>query len=512
MRQWLADFGRDALRRVDFQVLDAAEDSQHQSGEGMVRCLGFASLIFIVIANVIGAGIFVTTGTAAHDYAGPSIPISYAIAGILIGVPAALCYADMAGRVRGNGSAVTYAYATIGEIFAFLIGFDLLLELGIGNAAVASGWADNFSNLIHSFCGVEVSAITVFGQSFNVPAFCVSIFTMLLLLMGIREATRTTAALVAVKLLVLVVFVMIAGPHFNPQHLQPMTHPHWGWTGTVKAAAIVFFAFVGFECVTANAAECKNPQRDLPRAILWGLGICTAIYMIVSLVLVASVHFSLLDGTEKAAPMAKALNLLGCKWGSIFISFGSVVSLLSVLLVGNMGLARIARSLSRFGLLPLFLGELTAVSKVPLWSTILPGTAVAFAAALLPVNELAELCNIGTLAAFTLVCISVIVIRRQKPDAATWFRCPGYPYVPAFGAVACLTMMCFLPWVSWVRFTLWMVVALIWYSCKGRFGSHLGAASAISPAHASDIADGAARLPAIAPAVIETAVGNHDQQ
>jgi basic amino acid/polyamine antiporter, APA family len=481
MRQWLTALSRDALRKIDFKTLDAAEDSEHASGSGMVRCLGFFSLIFIVIANVVGAGIFVTTGTAAHDYAGPSIPISYAIAGLLIGVPAALCYADMAGRVRGNGSAVTYAYATIGEIFAFLIGFDLLLELAIGNAAVASGWADNFSNLARLFFGVELLPINILGHSFNLPAFVVSLFTMLLLLLGIREATRTTAVLVGLKLLVLFVFVAIAFPHFNPHHLQPLTHPTWGWAGTWKAAAIVFFAFVGFECVTANAAECENPQRDLPRAILWGLGICTTLYMIVSLVLVASVHFSQLSGSEQAAPMSKALNLLGYTWGSIFVSFGSLVSLLSVLLVGNMGLARIARSLSRFGLLPQFLGNLTAKSKVPLWSTIIPGVAVAFAAAMLPVNELAELCNIGTLAAFTLVCISVIVIRYKEPNAQTWFRCPGFPLVPAFGAVACVTMMCFLPWVSWARFAAWMGIALIWYCWKGRSGSRLSTGSIQTP-------------------------------
>lgn len=478
LSSWLDGFRRDALRKIDFKRLDEAESGEH--GETMVRCLGFYSLVFIVIANVVGAGIFVTTGTAAHDYAGPSIPISYALAGLIIGVPAALCYADMAGRVRGNGSAVTYAYATIGEIFGFLIGFDLLLEMAIGNAAVASGWADNFTNLLKIFAGIDLPPLSLGGITFNLPAFAVSIMTMLVLLLGVKEATRTTSLLVAVKLVVLAVFVFIAAPHFNPTHLQPFTHPAWGWSGTVKAAAIVFFAFVGFECVTANAAECKEPQRDLPKAILAGLGICTAIYIVVSLVLVASVHFSQLAGSEKAAPMSKALNILGYTWGSVFVSFGSLVSLLSVLLVGNMGLARIARSLARFGLLPRFLGTLTNRSRVPLWSTVIPGVAVAFAAAVLPIDELAELCNIGTLAAFTLVCISVIVIRYKEPNAKTWFRCPGFPFVPAFGAVACLGLMCFLPVLSWLRFGAWMAIALVWYCWKGRHSSNLTIKSSVA--------------------------------
>lgn len=476
LAEWFSSVRNHSLRRIDFQTLDQSEESEH--GGSMVRCLGFYSLMFIVVANVVGAGIFVTTGTAAHDYAGPSIPLSYCIAGILIGVPAALCYADMAGRVRGNGSAVTYAYATIGEIFAFLIGFDLLLEMGIGNAAVASGWSDNFTNLVGICTGYKIIPLSVMGLNFNLPAFVVSIFTMMVLLLGIREATRATSILVGVKLLVLLLFVAIASKHFDTHNLQPFTHPAWGWTGTVKAAAIVFFAFVGFECVTANAAECKDPQRDLPRAILWGLGLCTVIYVVVSLVLVGSVHFSNLAGSERAAPMSKALNILGYQWGSLLVSFGSLISLLSVLLVGNMGLARIARSLARFGLLPVFLGQLTKTTKVPLWSTVLPGIAVAFAAAVLPVEELAELCNIGTLSAFTLVCISVLVIRYRHPDAPTWFRCPGFPYVPAFGAIACVTMMCFLPVTSWIRFAVWMSIAIIWYVCRGRFNSRLSTAVA----------------------------------
>lgn len=547
IRSWFSALWKDSTRTVDFNKLDLQEEGESAHGAlTMARSLGFYSLVFMAIANIIGAGIFVTTGTAAHDYAGPSIPLSYAIAGILVGVPAALCYAELASRVRGNGSAVSYAYGTIGELPGFLIGFDLLLEMTIGSAAVAAGWAANFTNLLRLLFGVElpeawrtspseinagllagtlaligvgtwlanVSWAQLLGKkaawfknkgaakllaglvgcgavalliagcncasaffqstpSFNVPAAGIVLLIMGFLLLGVNHTAKATIYLVLIKVVVLAVFVGIAVCFFDVKHLQPFTHPDWGWWGTIRAAGVVFFAFVGFETITASAAECKNPQKDLPKAILWGLGICTVIYMIVSLVLVAAVPYTMLNGSEAAAPMSKALNILGYGWGSIFVSFGSLISLVSVLLVSSYGLSRISRALSKFGMLPAFLGTLTKRSQVPLWSTIISCTFVALAALLLPVEELFELCNIGTLGAFAVVCLSVIFLRRKDPNTQSPFKCPGYPYVPIFGALACLGMMLMLPGLSWLRLGIWMGIGLSWYIARGRYNSIL---------------------------------------
>ncbi|MBY0359913.1 MAG: amino acid permease [Candidatus Obscuribacterales bacterium] len=542
---WLGKLWKDATRTVDFNKLEQHEEAEAH-GLTMARSLGLVSLVFMAIANIIGAGIFVTTGTAAHDFAGPSIPLSYAIAGIIVGVPAALCYAELASRVRGNGSAVSYAYGTIGELAGFLIGFDLLLEMTIGSAAVAAGWAANFTNLLRLLFGVElpeawrtspkevnfwllaatmllfavgawlanvswkqlmgksvawfrntvvsklagfIAACAAFGllafgvrqaaiffqttESLNWPAAGIVILITLFLLRGVNHTAKATVYLVIIKVVVLVVFVGIAVCFFNPSNLQPFTHPEWGWWGTVRAAGVVFFAFVGFETITASAAECKDPQRDLPKAILWGLGICTAIYMVVSLVLVAAVSYTELSGSEAAAPMSKALNILGFSWGSIFVSFGSLVSLVSVLLVSNYGLSRIARALAKFGVLPAFLGTLTKRTQVPFWSTVISGVCVALATLLLPVEELFELCNIGTLGAFAVVCLSVIMLRRKNPNSPSRFRCPGYPYVPIFGALACLGMMLMLPALSWLRLAIWMAIGFTWYVLRGRYNSIL---------------------------------------
>lgn len=544
MSKWLQQLWKDSTRTADFAKLEQHEEEAH--GLTMVRSLGFFSLVFMAVANIIGAGIFVTTGTAAHDYAGASIPLSYAFAGIIVGVPAALCYAELASRVKGNGSAVSYAYGTIGELPGFLIGFDLLLEMTIGAAAVAAGWAANFTNLLRLLFGIELPeawrtspkeinvwlllgtiallsagawltttglkqlrgrtaswftntalakfaalvatgagiALATFGvreglvflhttPSLNWPAAGIVLLVMGILLLGVNHTAKATIYLVIIKLVVLAVFVGISVCFFDTKNLQPFTHPDWGWWGTIRAAGVVFFAFVGFETITASAAECKDPQRDLPRAILWGLGSCTAIYMIVSLVLVGAVSYTMLSGSEAAAPMSKALNILGFGWGSIFVSFGSLVSLVSVLLVSNYGLSRIARALSKFGVLPAFLGTLTKRTQVPLWSTIISGFCVALATLLLPVEELFELCNIGTLGAFAVVCLSVIFLRVKNPGTRSPFRCPGYPVVPIFGALACLGMMLMLPALSWLRLAIWMGIGFTWYVLKGRYTSIL---------------------------------------
>jgi APA family basic amino acid/polyamine antiporter len=533
LRTWFAGVWKDASRKVDLQQLDRIDETAHE--HQMVRSLGFKTLVFMGIANVIGAGIFVTTGTIAHDYAGSAVSFSYMIAGF-VAMLAALCYAKNAARVRGNGSAVSYAYSTMGELPGYLIGFDLLLEMTIGAAAVASGWAANLTTLIRIVfnkelparwvespaevnwllllmtvvflgggallvqwarkrkcrLGAALTAIAITGgaslfvcglchgwqfvhdlPSINVPAAGIVLVVTGILLFGVQHTARFTIVLTVIKLIVLAIFIVLAGANFNSANLHPMLHPAWGVLGVFKGASIAFFAFVGFETLTAGAAECKDPQRDIPRAIKWVVSICTVLYMLAAGLLVASVSYTALGGKEGAAPMARAAEILGYPSVSVAICAGSLVSLWSVLVVGQYGEARIACTLSRFGLLPPFLGKLTKRSRVPLWATVIPGIAIASASALLPVDELLELCNIGTLAAFALVCGAVIVlnVRDNKPvTKRDWFKAA---WMPTLGILGCLTMMGFLPLLSWVRFFAWMAIGVGLYLWKGRHNSFL---------------------------------------
>ena len=531
-RKWFAGVWKDASRKVDLQQLDRLDETAHELK--MNRTLGFKTLVFMGIAAVIGAGIFVTTGTIAHEYAGPAVPLSYLIAGF-VAMLAALCYAKNAARVRGNGSAISYAYSTMGELPGYLIGFDLLLEMTIGAAAVASGWAANLTTLMrvvfhyelpkhwtespHSvdwsalvfllaqvlggyavvqwvrrrdnlavwpkiaatICGAGLVAWGLINgcyfvaglSSINLPAAGIVVAITLLLLGGVQHTARWTIALTVVKLGVLGAFIIVGGIKWDSANLTPLLHPTWGVLGIFKGASIAFFAFVGFEAITAGAAECKDPQRDIPRAIKWVVGICTVLYMLASAVLVASVSYTQLAGSEGAAPMALAADLLGFPGIAVAICVGSLVSLMSVLVVSQYGLARISCTLSRFGLLPQFLGTLTPKTRVPFWSTVIPGFAIAVASALLPVDELLELCNIGTLAAFSLVCGAVIVLNVRDNKPATkkqWFKAT---WLPVLGITGCLTMMGFLPLLSWERFFIWMAVGTALYLWKGRYQSVL---------------------------------------
>lgn len=533
LRAWFAGVAEDASRKVDLQHLDKLDEAGH-GGHQMVRSLTFRMLVFMGIANMIGAGIFVTTGTIAHDYAGPAVPFSYLLAGIVALLPA-LCYAIHAARVRGNGSAVAYAYSTMGEGPAYLIGFDLILEMIIGAAAVASGWAANLTTLLRVVFNVELdprwtespasvdwkllllalvqlgafgviarwvksksgasrplvwlsavpAALLLVGgvytgiqfwtalPSVNLPAACIVIVVTGILLMGVHHTARWTVALTVIKLAVLLLFIVVGGIHWDTAKLTPMLHPAWGLLGIAQGASVAFFAFVGFETLTAGAAECKDPQRDIPRAIKWVIGICTVLYMVAAAVLVASVSYTELAGKEGAAPMAKAAEILGYPGVSVAICIGSLVSLLSVLVVSQYGLARISCTLSRFGLLPSSLSTLTRRTRVPFWSTIIPGVSIAFATALLPVDELLELCNIGTLAAFSVVCGAVVVlrIREEKPSGALAYA--KVIWMPILGIFGCVSMMCFLPLLSWERFFIWMMIGVGLYLWKGRHQSIL---------------------------------------
>lgn len=524
---WFAGVKHDARRTLSLDRLEAWEESH--SGEKMRRTLTFPILLALVVANVIGAGVFVMTGDAANKYAGPAVMVSYMLAGI-VAIYAARCYAENAARVKGAGSAVTYAYVSLGEFIAVMIGWDLFCECSIGGAAVAAGWGANLTGLLRR-CGLElpasltttpeqvqwlpflltgaatVAAIVLLRKfwkepglgnalaagggllsgglalvcgyeffstlpSINLPGAAITYFVTAVLLLGVNEAAWATTVLTVLKVLVLVVFVALGVQHFDSSNLQPFTP--FGVMGVFHGASIVFFAYVGFESVTTSAAECKDPQRDIPRAIMWGNAICTVIYMIVSTVLVGAVSYTVLGGSEAAAPMAKALELLGYKWGFTFVALGSCISLLSVLMVTLYGLSRLARSMSTFGLLPPFLGTLNK-RKVPFWSILIFGQLVATAAALLPVDELAHLCNIGTLAAFIVVCVATAGKRLEDlaPEKQNFWGKARVLHVPVMGIIGCLVLIAFLPMTAWIRFVLWMIPGAMIWVFRGRFKSRL---------------------------------------
>lgn len=517
---------KDGKRTLSLDKLNQWEE-HHAPGERMRRSLGFVLLTMLVVANVIGAGVFVMTGDAAAKYAGPAVSLSYALAGV-VAILASRSYARRSSKVRGAGSAVTYAYISLGEFLAVMIGWDLFCEVSIGSAAVAAGWSGNVKALLVQ-CGIhlpdyvtetptEVAWIpffmagigTIFGlgllshfwknrswqglwkvalavpalviavtggieffttlPSFNLPAVLVVYFVTAVLLIGVSEAAWATTVFTVLKVLVLIVFVVLGIRHFDPNNLQPFTP--FGFGGVLHGASIVFFAFVGFESVTTSAEECKNPQRDIPRAIMWGVGICTVIYMVVSLVLVGCVSYTLLGGSEKNPPMANALKLLGYEWGFAFVAIGSAISLLSVLLVSQYGLSRLARSLSKFGLMPQFFGSLNK-RQVPFWSVLIFGQLVATAAALLPVDELAHLCNIGTLAAFIVVCIADGRAMLADNPGATGRQKVKLLLEPTAGVIGCLVLIAFLPPSAWIRFVLWMIPGAALWVFWGRKRSRL---------------------------------------
>jgi APA family basic amino acid/polyamine antiporter len=525
--RWWSGVRKDATRTLSLKQLENFEDS-HSSGQ-MARTLTFGLLLMMVVANVIGAGVFVMTGTAANKYAGPAVMMSFLGAGT-IALLAGVCYAWCASKVRGAGSAVTYSYVSLGQFPAYMIGWDLFCEVSIGSAAVACGWSANFTALLRKFgmplpeylttspshidwlaffatgigvvgggwllnrarlassapatflasrtlnalAGLALLCVGIWQSvvffstlpSINLPAVIVVWLVSLVLLRGVSEAAWITTALTVLKLLVLLVFVGLGVCHFDSTNLQPFTP--FGLYGVMHGASIVFFAYVGFESVTTSAAECKDPQRDIPRAIMWGVLICTFVYMVVSTVLVAAVPYTELDGSEAAAPMAIALEKLGYGWGFAFVAIGSSISLLSVLLISQYGLSRLARSLSMFKLLPPVFGKLNRF-KTPMWSTLIFGQIVATAAALLPIDELAHLCNIGTLAAFILVCAAAG--HQRVTDFAgvkTSFTYVRLLAIPVLGIIGCLVLIAFLPPSAWIRFVLWMIPGALYWVIRAR--------------------------------------------
>ncbi len=459
--------------------------------------LGAGDLVMLAIGAVIGAGIFGAIGTAAAGQigpngevirvgAGPALVFSFLLLGAACAL-AGLCYAELASMIPQAGSAYAYSYATLGEIVAWIIGWDLILEYAVGNVAVAISWGDYFTTLLRgldivlpqwlttgyrtallssdpAIHGLLASAPRLLGIPIliNIPAFGIVMLITWLLLQGARESTTANNIMVGIKLVVLTLFVVVGAFHINPANYHPFA-PN-GFTGIHQGAAIVFFAYIGFDAISTAAEETKNPQRNLPIGILGGLAICTVIYIIIGFVLTGMVPYRQL---AVADPLARALQLAGLTTVGWIVALGATVSMAAVLLVFQYGQPRIFFSMARDGLLPKWAAKVHPVHRTPYVTTLLTGVLVALASSVGDAAETYDLTNIGTLFAFMLVCIGVLVLRHKEPDRPRPFRVPFVWPVTLLGAAGCLFIMKGLPRSAWERFGWWLVIGLVLYFSYG---------------------------------------------
>jgi APA family basic amino acid/polyamine antiporter len=465
--------------------------------QSLKRVLGAGDLIMLAIGAVIGAGIFSSIGTAAAGEmlpngevvrygAGPALIFSFILLGIVCGL-AALCYAELAAMIPQAGSAYAYSYATLGELIAWIIGWDLILEYAVGNIAVAIAWSGYFMSLLSGF-GITLPMWLTHGYRtallssdpavhallqtaprvagipllVNIPAAVIVMAITWLLYIGVRESARANNVMVAVKLLVLTFFVVLGGMHIDPANYRPFA-PN-GWAGIHQGAAIVFFAYIGFDAISTAAEETKNPQRNMPIGILAGLAICTLIYVVVGIVATGLVPYQQLKASD---PLAKALEVAGMPTASWIVSFGAVVSLSAVLLVFQYGQPRIFLAMARDGLLPGWASKIHSKYRTPHITTLVTGIVVALGSLVMDENEIYDLTNIGTLAAFAIVCIGVLVLRYKDPDRPRPFRVPFVWPVAILGATACVYTMIGLPTHAWERFGVWLAVGLFLYFVYG---------------------------------------------
>ncbi len=467
------------------------------------RTLGAFDVTMLGIGAIVGAGIFATIGTAAagdptRPGAGPALILSFVLTGIACGF-AALCYAEFAAMVPISGSAYTYAYATLGELVAWIIGWDLIIEYAVGNVAVAISWGNYFKTLVSGagivipdwlstdyrtaahIPGLFASAPHLFGVPivFNILAFGIVAAITVVLVVGIRESATINTTMVLLKLVVLGFFVVVGWSYTRAGNFHPFA-PN-GWAGVQAGAAIVFFAYIGFDAVSTVAEETRNPARDLPIGIIGSLVICTLIYIVVAVVFTGIIPYSVLRqklATEQAEPLTMALQYANIgKWSNLFVgvvAFGSVVAHTAVLLVFQLGQPRIFFSMARDGLLPPSFARVHPRFRTPYVTTILTGVAVGVCAMFTSIDEMVDLTNIGTLFAFTLVCIGILILRSRDPGRPRAFRTPWVPLVPILGVSSCLYLMLGLPWITWIRFGLWLVVGLVVYFSYGFRRSEAG--------------------------------------
>ena len=476
-------------------------EAEATGAHALVRALGPLNLVTLGIGAVIGAGIFVITGQVAALYAGPAVPLSMIVVGVACAF-AGLCYAEMASAVPVAGSAYTYAYATMGEFAAWILGWDLVLEYAAGAATVGVGWSAHFVSLLGLFnvripasltapptqwctaaqaaahvAGCAHPALNLTGAVINLPAVLIVALMSAVLVIGIRESARVNSVIVILKVAIVLLVVLVSLSHIDRANWTPFIPPNtgewgtYGWSGVLRGAGLVFFAYIGFDTVSTAAQESKNPQRDMPIGILGSLAVCTLLYVVVSAVLVGVVPYGDLN---IAAPMAYAMERIGAPWWiRVAIDVGAVLGIGSVILVMLLGQSRVFYSMSRDGLLGPWAGRVHPRFRTPYLSTIYTGIAVCLATGILPLQLLGTWVNIGTLLAFMLVCGGVWILRSKRPDLHRPFRTPWVPVVPVLGILCCFGLMLTLPADTWIRLAAWLAIGLAIYWSYGRKHSRL---------------------------------------
>jgi APA family basic amino acid/polyamine antiporter len=431
------------------------------------------------VGAIIGTGIFVLTGLAAATQAGPAVILSFIVSGVACGF-AALAYAELSASVGGCGSAYGYSYAAFGEVIAWIIGWDLILEYGVAVATVANGWSGYFNNALMVIGHPLPEFLTrgpVDGGLVNLPAATIILALMFFLVRGVKDSVRLNTAMVFVKLLTITVFFVVGIFHVNPANWDPFMP--FGWfqklpdgktVGVLAGASLVFFAYVGFDAVSTAVEESKDPERTVPIGILVSLVFCTLVYIAVSAVLTGIVPYAELN---VSSPVAFALHKIGINWASALVATGVITGLTTVMLVLYYGLTRIVLAMGRDGLMPQLFSRVSKKTHTPVMNTVLCGFGMAAAAGFVPLGALAELVNVGTLAAFVLVCGGVIMLRLRYPNMKRPFKAPGGLIIPIMGMVSCGALIAFLPLITHVRFVLWLLVGIVIYFAYSYHHSHL---------------------------------------
>ena len=481
-----------ATKSIEQLKAEAAASGDHT----LRRVLGPLNLVTLGIGAVIGTGIFVLTGQAAALHAGPAVPLSMILVGIACAF-AGLCYAEMASAVPVAGSAYTYSYATMGELVAWIIGWDLVLEYAAGAATVGVGWSGHLVDLLKNFglalpatlsnaptkwCEVEDVAKAVAscghtglnftGALLNAPAVAVVALMSTILVIGIKESATVNNFIVFLKIAIVLLIIFVGLGHINTANWHPFIPDNtgkwgtYGVSGILRGAGMVFFAYIGFDAVSTAAQEARNPQRDLPIGILGSLAICTLLYVVVSAVLTGMVPYSELN---VSAPMAYAMEKIGAPFFvRVLVDVGAVLGLGSVILVMLLGQSRVFYSMSRDGLIGKWGSAVHSKYRTPYISTIFTGIAVGLATGILPLDLISQLVNIGTLLAFVLVCAGVLILRKTRPDLDRPFRTPWVPFVPIMGILCCVGLMATLPGYTWIRLIVWLIIGFVIYFSYGR--------------------------------------------